>query len=142
MGAGRGIAHFIPNYDVFGSQCWLGWAHGARSPAALSQGQSVPRCFRNVLVSARLFQGPSRGALAQARTFQRRAAGLGSHRSRASSISGQFRGRSRRGTREMPGKDNGLAPRVGTLGIISKEHFATPARVSNIPVWVGYPSHR
>lgn len=24
MGAGRGISHFIPNYDVLGSLCWLG----------------------------------------------------------------------------------------------------------------------
>lgn len=30
MGAGSGISHFIPNYDVFGSQYWLGWADRAQ----------------------------------------------------------------------------------------------------------------
>lgn len=37
----------------------------------------------------------------------------------------------------------GPAPRVGTLGIISKEHFLPiPSLVSDIPAWVGCPSHR
>lgn len=63
---------------------------------------------------------------------------------RALSISGQFLwSRLLDATREA-GKRQwahspGLAPRVGTLGIISKEHFPIPSLVSDIPAWVGCP---
>lgn len=106
-----------------------------RAVAALSGGPPVPWWFRDLLLSGRLFQ---QGAL-----------GLGSSRTRIPplSLSGQFLRSWLLDSTGEAGKrpwahSPGLAPRVGTLGIISKEHFPIPSLVSDLPAWVGCPSHR
>lgn len=69
---------------------------------------------------------------------------LRSRRTQASSISGQFRGAASGSVGEARKRQwahsPGLAPRVGTLGIISKKQFSTPSpgerhsRVGRVPV--------
>lgn len=131
-GAGRGISHFIPNYDVFRSLCWPDWTDGARSAATLSGGPSVSRCLRGLLVSGR----PSSSKPSSARRGPSLQAG--SRRLQLPPHPGfvHFWSVSRvrlTGSAGEPGKDNGRILQASRLGwgpsgsFPRKEHFPTPS---------------
>lgn len=51
--------HILFQITMYSEASWLGRTAGARAVAAVSGGQPVPRGFRDVLISGRLFHAPS-----------------------------------------------------------------------------------
>lgn len=139
MGAGSGISHFIPNYDVFGSQCWLGWADRAQWAAALSGGclclgvAGVPWCVRGE--SSNLEDEPRSLRPASSRP-QRQAWIRAAPGFRLFLVS--FAGASAvvgRGWERQWAHFPGLVPGVGVLGIVPGDIFSVPfpSRSSQTP---------